>query len=58
MLRSQKDGKAKYVSPLITGSASEPRLGSETWVEGKTGTRIVGNKVAIGNREGKEIVLQ
>lgn len=57
MLRRAFPG-AKDVSPVVTGSTSEPRLGSETWIEGKAGTRIVGNKVAIGNREGESIVLQ
>lgn len=57
MLRRAFPG-AKDVSPVITGSTSEPRLGSETWIEGRAGTRIVGNKVEIGNRGGESIVLQ
>lgn len=52
MLRTAFPG-AENVSPLITGSMSEPRHGSETWIEGKAGTRRVGNKVAIGHRDGE-----
>lgn len=52
MLRRAFPGVEK-VSPLITGSSSEPGHGSETWMEGKAGTRRVGDKEAIGNREGE-----
>lgn len=44
---------AENVPPVIPGSTSEPRHSSETWAEGKAGTRRVGNEVAIGNREGE-----
>lgn len=52
MLRRAFPG-AENVSPLIPGSASEPRHGSETRIGGKAGTGRVGNKVAVGNREGE-----